>query len=39
MFSELQDYSLGQIAFAAFVLLFAVHTAALTCKRVVNKHN
>ena len=30
---ELQDYSLGQIAFA----VFRYHTAALPCKRVVNK--
>ena len=33
---ELRDYSLGQIAFAVFRALFA-HTAALPCKRVVNK--
>ena len=33
---ELRDYSLGQIAFAVFRVLFAsYHTAALPCKRVL----
>ena len=35
---ELRDYSLGQIAFAVFrAPVIAYHTAALPCKRVVNK--
>ena len=37
---ELRDYSLGQIAFVFFeryLLSHCYHTAALSCKRVVNK--
>ena len=37
---ELRDYSLGQIAFVLFeryLLSDCYHTAALSCKRVVNK--
>ena len=33
---ELRDYSLGQIAFGVFEC-YCYHTAALPCKRVVNK--
>ena len=38
---ELRDYSLGQIAFVFFelyLLSHCYHIAALSCKRVVNKH-
>ena len=37
---ELRDYSLGQIAFVFFkryLLSHCYHTAALSCKRIVNK--
>ena len=34
---ELRDYSLEQIAFACFSSVICYHTAALPCKRVVNK--
>ena len=34
---ELRDYSLRQIAFAGFRAVICHHTAALPCKRVVNK--
>ena len=35
---ELRDYSREQVAFAVFqALLNGYHTAALPCKRVVNK--
>ena len=34
---ELRDYSLRQIACVLSVICY--HTAALSCKRVVNKHN
>ena len=34
---ELQDYRLGQIAFAVFRGVICYHTAALPCKHVVNK--
>ena len=34
---ELLDYSLRQIAFAGFRAVICHHTAALPCKRVVNK--
>ena len=36
MHCELRDYSLGQIAFTVFQVLFA-HTAALPHKHIVNK--
>ena len=35
---EFRDYSLGQIAFV-FSSVICYHTGALSCKRVVNKHN
>ena len=34
---ELRDYSLRQIAFGGFRAVICRHTAALPCKRVVNK--
>ena len=40
LYPELRDYSLGQIAFVFFegyLLSHCYHTAALSCKRVVNK--
>ena len=36
IYGELRDYSLGQIAFVFFERI-CYHTAALSCKRVVNK--